>query len=69
MSEIPNTYLTISDIAELEGVSHTQVARLIEQYNVRTVPLGNMRIVSAEEYRKIPPAEERRKNKGGRPKQ
>jgi len=58
-------FLTVAELAELEGVTRQRVHQLIRTYGVKTVKLGNrFMVIPLLELKKIPPAEERERNNG-----
>lgn len=58
-------FLTIAELAELEGVTRQRVHQLIQTYGVKTVKLGpRFMVIPILELKKIPSAEERERMNG-----
>lgn len=68
MTDIQREYLTIPDLARIEGVSRARAYQMVQQYNLEVVKLGpRITLIPVTEIRKIPTREERAKHTGGQP--
>lgn len=58
-------FLTVAELADLEGVSRQRIHQLIRTYGVRTVRLGpRFIVIPILELKKIPSAEDRERLNG-----